>query len=240
MTPAKTIRALALALVLAAAVAGCSGAAPSGSPATSVDPAPPETPATTSASATASQAAGSSTAVRELTATSDPLPPGTYSRTGFEPRVTFEIGEGWSVGSSERGFFDVQQQKGTPDVIAVQFGRVDAIVGADGAAIEPASLAEAIDVIKQNPGIATDTESESRLGGQTGVVIEVENAGTAHAPILDVPPGRLGIDPGRRLWIALFDTTAGLLAVMVGGSIADWDHALTVAEPVLESILIDD
>jgi hypothetical protein len=237
LTPAKTIRALALVLT---AVAGCTGAAPSGSPATSVDTAPSETPAAASASVAASQAAGSSTTVRELTGVSDPLPPGMYSRTGFEPRVTFELGEDWSVGSSERGFFDVQQQKGTPDVIAVQFGRVDAIVGADGAAIEPASVAEAIGAIKQNPGIETDTENESRLGGQTGVVIEVENTGTAHAPILDVPPGRLGIDPGRRLWIALFDTTSGLLAIMVGGSIADWDHALTVAEPVLESIAIDD
>ena len=138
-----------------------------------------------------------------------------------------------------QGFFDVQQQKGTPDVIAVQFGQVDAIVGADGAAVEPASLEDAIGAIKQNPGIQTDAESESRLGGQTGVVIEVENTGAAHAPILDVPPGRLGIDPGRRLWIAMFDTTDGLLAVMVGGSITDWDHALTVAEPVLESIVID-
>ena len=25
---------------------------------------------------------------------------------------------------------------------------------------------------------------------------------------------------------------------MVGGSVADWDHALAVAEPVLESIVI--
>ena len=79
-------------------------------------------------------------------------------------------------------------------------------------------------------------DSESRLGGETGTVLEVENRGPAHAPILDVPAGRLGIDAGRRLWIALFDTSEGVLAVMVGGSTADWDNALSVAEPVLESI----
>ncbi len=74
--------------------------------------------------------------------------------------------------------------------------------------------------------------------GQTGTVVEVENRGPAHAPIFDVPAGRLGIDARRRLWIALFDTSDGVLAVMVGGSAAEWDKALTLAEPVLESIVI--
>jgi hypothetical protein len=53
-----------------------------------------------------------------------------------------------------------------------------------------------------------------------------------------VPPGALGIDPGRRLWIAFFDTPDGLLAIMVGGSVARWDDALAAAEPVLESVQI--
>jgi hypothetical protein len=57
---------------------------------------------------------------------------------------------------------------------------------------------------------------------------------------MDVPVGTLGIDPERRLWISLFDTDDGLVAVMVGGSVADWEHALAVAEPVLESIVIGD
>ena len=43
---------------------------------------------------------------------------------------------------------------------------------------------------------------------------------------------------GRRLWIALFDTPDGVLAVMVGGSVAGWEGALSAAEPVLESIVI--
>jgi hypothetical protein len=59
-----------------------------------------------------------------------------------------------------------------------------------------------------------------------------------HASVLEVPPGALGIDPGRRLWIAFFDTDAGLLAIMVGGSVAEWQAALEAAEPVLESLEI--
>ena len=55
---------------------------------------------------------------------------------------------------------------------------------------------------------------------------------------MQVPPGALGIDPRRRLWIAFFDAHDGLLAIMVGGSVARWDEALAVAEPVLESVRI--
>ena len=66
----------------------------------------------------------------------------------------------------------------------------------------------------------------------------VEDRGAADAIVMDVLPGALGIDPGRRLWIALFDTADGLLAVMVGGSVAHRDRALTGAEPVLESVVV--
>ena len=54
---------------------------------------------------------------------------------------------------------------------------------------------------------------------------------------MQTPPGALRIDPGR-LWMAFFDTPDGLLAIMVGGSVATWDEALGAAEPVLESVRI--
>ena len=38
--------------------------------------------------------------------------------------------------------------------------------------------------------------------------------------------------------MAFFDTDAGLLAIMVGGSTEHWDEALTAALPVLESAVI--
>jgi hypothetical protein len=53
-----------------------------------------------------------------------------------------------------------------------------------------------------------------------------------------VTPGVLQIAPGRRLWCAFFDTPQGVLAIMVGGSVASWDEALAAAEPVLESVTI--
>ena len=114
---------------------------------------------------------------------------------------------------------------------------VDGVVDAGGA-VAPAPMVEAAAAaIGANPGLVVFAESESRLGGLTGFNLEVENQGTSHAPIIEVPAGMLGIDPERRLWISLLDTDDGL-AVMVGGSVAGWDHALVVAEPVLESIVI--
>jgi hypothetical protein len=205
------------------------GPAPSAAPGSMPSPSPQ--------GPSAAAASPSAAALLELPS-SGSLPAGTYTRDDFRPRITFELDEGWSVGSVTAGFFDVQQQQGTPDVIAVQFALPGGVVGADGATIPATSAGDAVAAIKENPGLVTIDESESRLGGQTGNVVEVENPGPAHAPILDVPAGRLGIDAGRRLWIALFDTPEGVVAVMVGGASADWEHALTIAEPVLESIVI--
>jgi hypothetical protein len=178
-----------------------------------------------------------SAALRELPG-AGPLDPGSYTRAAFRPPVTFVLDEGWSVGSVTTGFFDVQQQTGTPDVIAVQFANVNGVVGDDGQQVEATAAAEAAEAVAQLPGLTVLGESASRLGGLNGRTIEVENATEAHVGILDVPPGRLGIDPERRLWLSLFDTEFGVLAVMVGGSVGDWDHALLVAEPVLESVVI--
>jgi hypothetical protein len=123
-------------------------------------------------------------------------------------------------------------------VIAVQFARPIGVFGA-GSSSEPAPRAEgAVALLGANPGLSVIESSESRIGGLTGSQVTVENAGDAHAQVMQVPPGALGIDPGRRLWIAFFDTPDDLLAIMVGGSVARWDDALAAAEPVLESVQI--
>jgi hypothetical protein len=103
---------------------------------------------------------------------------------------------------------------------------------------EPKTAAEAATVIHRNTGIVVIDESESRMSGLTGSNVVVENRSNAHSQVLQVAPGTLGIDPGRRLWISLFDTPDGIVAVMVGGSVATWDEALAAAEPVLESVTI--
>ncbi len=131
----------------------------------------------------------------------------------------------------------MQQDVGSADVIAVQFARPSAIFGEAGT--DPATTAEAaIASVQANSALAVIESSDSRIGGLDGSQVTVENSGDAHATVMQVPPGPLGIDPGRRLWIAFFDTPDGLLAIMVGGSVAQWEEALAAAEPVLESVQI--
>jgi hypothetical protein len=167
------------------------------------------------------------------------LAPGRYTRRDFEPRVTFELDDQWYGRQVVRGFFDVQQGPARdPHVVAVQFGRPVAIFGEDGEA-EPADAADAAAILGTNPNLDVVETSTSEMGGLEGSQITVENVGDETAEFMRLPPGVIGLDPERRLWVAFFDTEQGVLAIMVGGSIEQWDDALATAEPVLESIRIE-
>ena len=168
------------------------------------------------------------------------LAPGTYTHSGFEPRITFDVGEGWQGVQNASGFFDVQQDPDTPDVIAVQFGNVDAVFGENGSSVEIDSAADAVPIIRENTNFEIIGESPSQMSGREGFTVEVENAVGRDVSVLHVPAGPLAISPNRRLWVSFFDTPDGVLAVLVGGSVAKWDETLAIAEPVLESVRIGD
>jgi hypothetical protein len=217
-------------LIIAAA---CGTTAPTGTP-TATRAAPSPGPATASPAAAASTAAG------PLEIRGGDLAPGTYTHSGFDPRITFDVGEGWQGVQNAGGFFDIQQDPDTPDVIAVQFGNVDAVFGEDGSAVEIDQAADTIPIIRENPGLTILGESPSLMSGLEGFTVEVENAAEGDVPVLRVPAGPLAISPERRLWVSFFDTPNGVLAVMVGGSVARWDESLAAAEPILESVRIGD
>lgn len=178
---------------------------------------------------------GEQSTAADLEVTGEPLRPGRYTRAGFEPAFTFELDGSWQAVQMFEGFFDVQDEPGSADVVAVQFGRVEGVYGAEGG-VEPSSAAEAVEILRDNQALQVLESSRSRIGGLAGSQITVGNSGKIHARVIEVPPGPLGIDPGRRLWIAFFDTEQGLIAVMVGGSERRWTEALAAAEPVLESV----
>jgi hypothetical protein len=227
-------------LILGLFVVGCGTApAPSASPSAAATTAT-ATPIVSAAPTVSSPAtpSGSAAAVPQIPAAGSTLPAGTYTNGAFRPAVVFSVEDGWTVGTVGNGFMDVQQDRGTPDVIAVQFARLDGVVGKAGPTGPPATAAAAAEAIRQNPGVTVIEESGSKLGGLDGINLTIENRGAAHAPLMKVSAGTLGIDPQRRLWISLFDTPDGVLAVMVGGSVAAWGKALTTAEPVLESVWI--
>jgi hypothetical protein len=122
-------------------------------------------------------------------------------------------------------------------VIAVQFAHPTAVHGASGAVV-PTDAANAVALLEGNPDLEVVETSSSQVYGLEGSQITVENTGEEPVRFIDLPPGTIGINGDRRLWMAFFDTDDGLLAIMVGGSIEQWDEALAAAEPVLESIEI--
>jgi hypothetical protein len=208
-----------LLIVAVVAVAGC-GLNPSGKTAT---PSPSPLPS----------------GVGNLSATGEELEPGRYGFRDFgEPIVTFEVDGPWQAVQLFDGFFDIQQDVDTPDVIAVQFARPTGIHGADGSEV-PTDAAEAIALLSDHPDLEVIETSDSQIGGLDGSQVTIENASEHVAPFMDLPPGTIGINQDRRLWIAFFDTDDGLLAIMIGGSVEKWDEALAAAEPVLESIEIE-
>ncbi len=231
----------ALAVALAVALAACGP-----TPLATSAPSPSEAaPAAVTAAPTVTSTPPSSTpsgpAAAELPGdASVDLAPGRYTRAGFAPRLTFEVGTGWRAVQVQQGFFDIQQDVGSPDVIAVQFARPDGLYGAGGDLVESTTAEAAAATIQANPALTILDASESRMSGLDGFVIEAENPASASGPaqVLSVPPGALSIDPARRLWIAVFDTPDGIVAILVGGSIAKWDEALAAAEPVLETVTI--
>jgi hypothetical protein len=167
------------------------------------------------------------------------LAPGKYSDLYFEPRVTFEIfGDTWFSIQRERGFFDIQQDVDSPDVIAVQFARPEAVYRGAEDADAPADAAEAVEILSSNELLNVVETDTSRMGGLEGSQVTFENNGEEVARFMDLPPGTIALLPDRRLWIAFFDTDDGLLAIMVGGSTAQWQEALVAAEPVLDSVRI--
>jgi hypothetical protein len=176
----------------------------------------------------------------ELVVSDDQLEPGTYTRGDFTPRVTFALSGEWYAVQGAPGFFDVQRDVGSPHVISVHFANVDGVYDSEGEGVPVPSAADTAAVIGSNGGLTVLGQDESRLDGRDGFVIEVENATQTQTRIMQVPPGDVSIDAGRRLWIAFFDAGGGVLAIMVGGSAERWEEALLAAEPVLESVTIGD
>ncbi len=164
------------------------------------------------------------------------LDPGTYTKSSFTPTVTFTIGDGWTAAQATAGFFDIQDEPGSLDVVAVQFGNV---TEADTAAEAAANVAARSDLVVSEP-------DDVKVDGVPGIrlVIETTDPLDKTPPIfhtvITLTPGAVSIASARRLELTLLDVDGSVLAIMVGGSIAEWDRALEMATPVVESVTIVD
>ena len=168
----------------------------------------------------------------------DPLVPGRYTRSSFRPALTFDVGAGWSLGSSFEGSITIAQGGGS-DVMWVQFAKPDSLSGADGSLVTLRAASDAEEILRGNTALTVLEASESRVGGLTGFQVTIENTSGAVVQVSMAKPSVVQlISDGQRLWMAFFDTPDGVLAIIVAGSIAGWDAALSTAEPVLDSVVI--
>jgi hypothetical protein len=223
------IAASVTAVVVVLSVAACSGDADDQSASTASTP----VTSVTSTTASTSEPTTSSTGT-PLPGSGTAVPPGTYTKADFSPVVTFDVEAGWTSAHDIPGFFDVQQDMNSPDVIAVQFARV---VGFETAADAAGSFALAQHVLPR------DVESMTLAGRPClRVLVETDDPAETNPPIfrqiMRVQAGPLSIASNRRLLIHLVDTDDGVLAVLVGGSIAQWERTVHTAQPVLDSIKI--
>jgi len=169
-----------------------------------------------------------------LGAPGEELDPGRYTREGFEPRITFAVGDGWTAEQAASGFFDIQDDPGSLDVVAVQFANV----------VGDASADDVVAQIQANPQLSVSDPERVEIGGLEGTQVVVETTDPSDTeppvfrPVLVIAAGPLSIASGRRLQVNLFETPNGVLAILVGGSVAEWNRALQASEPVLESVTI--
>jgi hypothetical protein len=222
------VRWLVMVVASLACLAGCED---------SVATTPP--PATPTAAPVATQAGPppTSPAAETFNASDVPLVAGRYTRGAFVPRVTFEVEEGWLAVAAGARFWHLQRQLDPPDAVSVVFARPDGIYRDPGQLMAPSTAQAAADTLGANAALDVLSSDSSRMSGLTGLLLELETAGAA-TDVLHVPPGALALPPGERMWLALFDTPEGLVAIIVRGSATDWDAVLAAAEPVLESVTI--
>jgi hypothetical protein len=172
------------------------------------------------------------------------LEPGRYTRDDFEPRITFEVAEGWTAEQVGPGFFDVQQGVGTLDVIAVQFARPLAFADSGTSTVETASATDAVAALQANSELTVTVQEPVMIGERAGVQVWVETTDPVDTqppifrPVLTVAAGPISIASGRRLQVTLVETPGWLLAIMVGGSVANWGATLSTALPVVQSVHI--
>jgi hypothetical protein len=164
------------------------------------------------------------------------LAPGRYYKEDFAPTVGFAVDHVWTTVQQLDGFFDIQDDPGSLDVVAVQFTHATGFDTADAAAA----------YIEARDNLVVSDRAPVIVDGIEGVQVVVGTADPADSdpvifrPVMNTSPGPVSIGSGRRLQVSLFTLPDGVLAILVGGSIAQWDRALQLSAPVLESVVVAD
>jgi hypothetical protein len=205
-----------------------------GSPAPSRTPAPTSAPTGCHGTDGATPGCTPSAPAQALPSPGSELAAGRYTSDMAGPSISFYVADGWTTVQQLPGFFDIQDDPGSLDVVAVQFTIASGFETAEDAAADIEARAN-LTVSDRQPVVTADLQ---------GIELVVETTDPADAqpvifrPVLDTPSGPISIGSGRRLQINLFAVGGQVVAVMVGGSVAQWDRAVRLSQPVLRTVYI--
>jgi hypothetical protein len=138
------------------------------------------------------------------------LEPGVYTYSPFEPRVTFELGDGWEGGHTDPEFFDVWRG----DRVAVMFARPGFLFDASGERVDSEGMApqEALRLLRTRGTSSSRAPSMVLDGGSVPSIVLSNDEQTA---LFGGPEGGFSADPAFRNRIAALGVDGALVLVIV-------------------------
>lgn len=184
---------------------------------------------------------------RLLERSGEPLRPGRYLEPGFRPPISFAIERPgvWVARQFVDGFFDIQKEPDTLDVIAVQFCRPSAVHRSADEAAPAGYASEAIAALQSNADLTVSAPLTGAIAGIPTTTIDIETTtppdsdAPIFSPVLRIEAGPISLASARRLRISWLDLPDGLVAILVGGSTADWTRATTAADEILATVRLE-
>ena len=133
---------------------------------------------------------------------STPLVPGRYAYEGFDPSLSFVVGEGWVGAHMSSVYFDVMQLDGDAVEVAVGFMHPDSVFGSVGARwTDDLTTRGVLETLASNPGVRAGPISTRAVGGREAFEIQLRTERGAR--LFGAGDGTFIPDPGRHRVLAL-------------------------------------
>jgi hypothetical protein len=170
---------------------------------------------------------------REIQGEGAALTPGRYTFSPFEPRVTFEVGEGFEGGHTNAEFFDVFHG----ETSALAFASPSFVTARAGGRLETADASpeEVVAALRAGNGLEDVRTATMTIG--TEIVDAVEGRGRKDGfPFFGGPGGEFGIVKGDGYRIAPLEVEGKLVLVMQLATEPPFERAFAATDPILPTI----
>jgi len=168
----------------------------------------------------------------------EPLVPGAYAASNFQPEASFQVGEGWSAAVVDTALISLIRTSPEADCLCII--HPDGIYDpADGAKTDlPADLAA---WLQAHPGLATTKASSVQVGNRAARQMEARVAEGAtlvngRLPLFSAGDQTYSMAPGERGHIIVVDHPAGPLVVAVRAHQAEFEDYFGAVETVVGSL----